>query len=309
MERGSDMTTSDDAGAALSPNPSAEFPAEIRIADLAKTYMTTSGQPIVALDHVSLDIQQNEFVSIVGPSGCGKTTLLRIVAGLVSQSSGTVKMRGRAVSGPSPDVGIVFQGPVLLPWKTVLQNVMVPVDVLQLDAEQYRQRAVELLELVGLGGFENTYPKELSGGMQQRVSIARALVHKPSLLLMDEPFGALDALTRESMNLELQRIVHEAETTVIFITHSIQEALFLGDRIVVMTKRPATIAEILDVDFERPRQLDMMSSQPFGERVNRIRELLIGPEAGGGSDTEAGAKRDETGHGTHAGANIQGGQS
>lgn len=252
--------------------------AEIVIQDLAKTYGTASGQSIVALDHISLDIEHNEFLSIVGPSGCGKTTLLRIVAGLVPHTSGTVAMRGTPITGPSSDVGIVFQGPVLLPWKTVLQNVLVPAEVLRLGLDTYRQRALDLLDLVGLTGFENTYPKELSGGMQQRVSIARALIHEPSILLMDEPFGALDALTRETMNLELQRIVHEAKTTVLFITHSIQEALFLGDRVVVMSKRPARIADILDVELPRPRDLDMMSNQPFGDYVRRIRDLLTLPQ-------------------------------
>ncbi len=274
-------------------SPAADMPLEIEISDLSKTYDTASGDQIVALDRVSLQVPQKEFLSIVGPSGCGKTTLLRIIAGLVPHTSGSVNLRGRTIAGPSADVGIVFQGPVLLPWKTVLDNVLIPAVVLRLDLATYRPRARELLELVGLAGFENKYPKELSGGMQQRVSIARALLHKPSLLLMDEPFGALDALTRETMNLELQSIARDAETTVIFITHSIQEALFLGDRVVVMTARPARIAETLDIDLPRPRDLDMMSSEPVGSYVRTIRDLLKAPRHATGDAERHGAGLEE----------------
>jgi NitT/TauT family transport system ATP-binding protein len=248
--------------------------AEIRIADVSMRYSTVSGESVLALERVSLDIRRREFICVVGTSGCGKTTLLRIVAGLVRQTRGRVSLREREVSGPSADVGIVFQGPVLLPWKTVLENVMIPVVVLGLDREVHRRRAAELLELVGLSGFENKYPRELSGGMQQRASIARALVHSPSLLLMDEPFGALDAMTRETMNLELQRIAKDARITVLFITHSIQEAVFLGDRVVVMTPRPGRVAETLDIELPRPRELDAMSTPQFGAYVRKVRALL-----------------------------------
>jgi NitT/TauT family transport system ATP-binding protein len=252
----------------------AESPAEIRITDLSMRYRTVSGDSVFALDRVSLAIQPREFVCVVGTSGCGKTTLLRIIAGLVRHTAGRVHLRDREISGPSADVGIVFQGPVLLPWKTVLENVMIPVVVLGLERDAHRRRAMELLDLVGLSGFEDKYPKELSGGMQQRASIARALVHQPSLLLMDEPFGALDAMTRETMNLELQRIVKDAAITVLFITHSIQEAVFLGDRVVVMTPRPGRIAESMTIDLPRPRELDAMSAPEFGSYVRAVRRLL-----------------------------------
>lgn len=248
--------------------------AEIEIKNLFKIYKTASGDPVSALEDVSLSIGAREFVSVVGPSGCGKTTLLRIVGGLVQRTSGDVSIRGEAISGPTRDVGIVFQKAVLLPWKTVIQNVLVPAIVLGLDIDAATKRARELLDLVGLTDFEDKYPNELSGGMQQRVSIARALIHEPSLLLMDEPFGALDAMTREFMNLELQRISREAEITVLFITHSIQEAVFLGDRVIVMTARPGQIAKTFDIDLPRPRELDGMSTKPFGDYVSAIRDLL-----------------------------------
>jgi NitT/TauT family transport system ATP-binding protein len=246
----------------------------IEIAGLSMQYKTASGDSVLALDDVSLSIRPREFVCVVGTSGCGKTTLLRIIAGLVRHTAGAVRLRGTAITGPSADVGIVFQGPVLLPWRTVLENVMIPAIVLGLDRGAHRSRALDLLALVGLAEFADRYPKELSGGMQQRVSIARALVHRPSLLLMDEPFGALDAMTRETMNLELQRIARDAETTVLFITHSIQEAVFLGDRVVVMTPRPGRIAETLEIGLPRPRDLDMMSGETFGSHVRAIRTRL-----------------------------------
>jgi NitT/TauT family transport system ATP-binding protein len=246
----------------------------ISVDNLCMEYSTASGAKIVALQDVSLDIPARQFLAIVGPSGCGKTTLLRILAGLVKQTRGIASIRGAPIAGPSSDIGIVFQAPVLLPWRTVAENVILPAIVLGLDLKRSRRRASQLIEMVGLGGFEDSYPKELSGGMQQRVSIARALLHEPSLLLMDEPFGALDALTRETMNLELQRIAKDAEATVVFITHSIQEAVFLGDRVVVMTPRPGRIAQVLDVTLARPRDLDIMASDPFGRYVNSIRHLL-----------------------------------
>ena len=249
----------------------------IAVANLEKTYLTRAGSRIRALADVTLDVADGEFVTIVGPSGCGKTTLLRILGGLLSGSSGSVELLGRRVTGPSRSVGMVFQDPVLLPWRTVLENVMLPVAVLRLDRQTYRQRALDLLGLVGLAGFEDKYPHELSGGMRQRVSLARALVHDPALLLMDEPFGALDAMTREAMNLELQRIWRESGKTVAFITHSIPEAVFLGDRVVVMSPRPGRIVDVVPVDLERPRDLDMMGSDAFGIYTRKIRHLL-GPK-------------------------------
>ena len=246
----------------------------IVVSNLEKTYRTKGRALVQALGGLSLDVADGEFVTIVGQSGCGKTTFLKILAGLLARSSGEVALRGRAVDGPSRDIGIVFQDPVLLPWRTVLDNVMLPVQVLRLDWEASRKRALGLIELVGLGGFEDKYPHELSGGMRQRVALARALVHDPSLLLMDEPFGALDAMTREFMNLELLRIWREARKTVVFITHSIPEAVFLADRVVVMSARPGRITEIVSVDLPRPRDLDMMASDDFGVYTRKIRHLF-----------------------------------
>ena len=246
----------------------------IVVSDLEKTY-TTKGRALVkALGGISLAIEPGEFVTIVGQSGCGKTTLLKILAGLLARSAGAVVLRGEPVNGPRRDIGIVFQDPVLLQWRTVLGNVMLPVEVLGLDRVAYRRRAMGLIRLVGLETFEDKYPHELSGGMRQRVALARALVHDPSLLLMDEPFGALDAMTREFMNLELLRIWQEARKTVVFITHSIPEAVFLADRVVVMSARPGRITEVVRVDLPRPRDLDMMASDDFGVYARKIRHLF-----------------------------------
>jgi NitT/TauT family transport system ATP-binding protein len=246
----------------------------IVVSDLEKTY-TTKGRALVkALAGISVDIEDGEFVTIVGQSGCGKTTLLKILAGLLSRSAGSVTLRGVPVNGPRRDIGIVFQDPVLLPWRTVIENVMLPIEVLRLDRVAYRVRAMELVRLVGLDGFDDKYPHELSGGMRQRVALARALVHDPSLLLMDEPFGALDAMTREFMNLELMRIWQASKKTVVFITHSIPEAVFLADRVVVMSARPGRITEIVRVDLPRPRDLDMMASDGFGVYTRKIRHLF-----------------------------------
>ena len=246
----------------------------IAVSHLEKTYLTRSGSQIRALTDVTLDVADGEFITIVGPSGCGKTTLLRILGGLLSASSGSVELLGRRVSGPSRKVGMVFQDPVLLPWRTVLENVMLPVVVLRLDRRTHHRRALDLLALVGLTGFEDRYPHELSGGMRQRVSLPRALVHDPVLLLMDEPFGALDAMTREAMNLELQRIWRESGKTVAFITHSIPEAAFLGDRVVVMSPRPGRIVDVVTVELGRPRDLDMLGSDSFGVYTRKIRQML-----------------------------------
>ena len=197
--------------------------------------------------------------------------MLKIFAGLIPRSEGTVRVAGRDVTGPLPEVGMVFQAATLLPWRTILQNVMVPVEVRKLDARVYRERAERLLAMVGLDGFEGKYPHELSGGMQQRAGICRALVHDPAVLLMDEPFGALDALTREYMNVELLRIWRESGQTVVFVTHSIPEAVFLSDRVVVLSPRPGRIAEIVDIELERPRALSAMASDRAGVYVERIR--------------------------------------
>jgi NitT/TauT family transport system ATP-binding protein len=243
----------------------------VTIAGLEKIYATKDGQTIQALKDVNLGIANGEFVSVVGPSGCGKTTLLKILAGILRRSSGDVTIEGRAVIGPSREIGVVFQAPVLLPWRNVLQNVMVPVEVQKRERGKFEERARQLLAMVGLAGFESKYPGELSGGMQQRVGICRALVHDPSFLLMDEPFGALDAMTREQMNEELQRIWTDSKKTVLLVTHSIPEAVYLADRVVVMTPRPGRIVDIVPVDLPRPRTLAMHNTPEFGRFVARIR--------------------------------------
>jgi NitT/TauT family transport system ATP-binding protein len=249
--------------------PSASKPV-IVVHRLEKAY-GTRGDSVLALEAIDFAVAEGEFVAVVGPSGCGKTTLLKILAGLIPSSGGEAKLGGTPIAGPRRDIGVVFQSPVLFPWRTVLDNVLLPADVQRLDRARHRQIAQDLLELVGLGGFERRYPWELSGGMQQRVSIVRALIHDPALLLMDEPFGALDAMTRDQMNLELQRIWLERRKTVVFITHSIPEAVFLADRVLVMTPRPGRIAETIAVSLPRPRALDAMNTPEFGEHVRRIR--------------------------------------
>ena len=237
---------------------------------LSKTYAARAGS-VSALEDISFAVGEGEFVAVVGPSGCGKSTLLKILAGILPASAGAASLRGAPIAGPRRDIGVVFQSPVLFPWRSVLDNVLLPVDVQGLGRAAHRRDAMELLALVGLKGFEARYPWELSGGMQQRVAITRALVHDPALLLMDEPFGALDAMTRELMNVELQRIWMEKKKTVLFITHSIPEAVFLADRVLVMTPRPGRILEDVRVSSPRPRSLDVMNTPAFGEHVRRIR--------------------------------------
>jgi NitT/TauT family transport system ATP-binding protein len=243
----------------------------VRIDNLQKVYKTRDGNEIHALKDVDLTICEREFVSIVGPSGCGKTTLLKILSGVLGRSSGEILVSGRPHDGPSRDIGVVFQSPVLLPWKTVLQNVMVPIQVQRRPTIEFETRARQLIAMVGLRGFEDKYPNELSGGMQQRVGICRALVHNPSFLLMDEPFGALDAMTREAMNEELQRIWQESQKTVLLVTHSIPEAVYLADRVVVMTPRPGRVVDVIRIDLPRPRQLAMHNTPEFGRYVAAIR--------------------------------------
>jgi NitT/TauT family transport system ATP-binding protein len=243
----------------------------IAISGLGKIYRTASGQEITALANVDLGIANGEFVTVVGPSGCGKTTLLKILAGVMRRSSGSVMLNGAPIEKPSREVGVVFQQPVLLPWRTVLSNMLLPVELQHRDREAHLDRARRYLALAGLTGFEDKYPHELSGGMQQRVGICRALVHDPAILLMDEPFGALDAMTRETMNDELQRIWSQRRKTILLVTHSIPEAVHLADRVVVMTPRPGRIVEVLDIDLPRPRTLDMQTTPEFGRYVARLR--------------------------------------
>ena len=242
----------------------------IRISGVSKTYRTRDGD-VPSLRPLDFHINDGEFFVVVGPSGCGKSTLLKMISGLLAPSSGEILVDGTKVTEPHGNVGIVFQNALLLPWRSVLANVMLPIDMKRLPREQYRQRAMELLKLVGLEGFEKKLPWQLSGGMQQRASICRALVHDPRIMLMDEPFGALDAMTRERMNVELQRIQRETGNTILLITHSIPEAVFLGDRVLVMTERPGSIAAIYDVPLGRERSLDVMADPAFTQLVQQIR--------------------------------------
>jgi NitT/TauT family transport system ATP-binding protein len=228
----------------------------------------------VALSPTDLSLADGEFVCVVGPSGCGKSTLMKLIAGINKPTAGRILYRGQAMTKSTHESGVVFQAPVLLPWLTVIENVLLPIKVLRRPRGPARERACHLLDMVGLGGFETKYPTELSGGMQQRVSIVRALIHDPGLLLMDEPFGALDALTRERMSLELQRIWLANRKTVFFITHSIFESVFLADRVIVMSPRPGRIIEEFRIPFPRPRGLEITTTPKFGELVEQIRNLL-----------------------------------
>jgi NitT/TauT family transport system ATP-binding protein len=250
--------------------PRVDAPVLIDLQGVEKTYQTVDG-PLTSLRAVSFDVRAGEFLSIVGPSGCGKSTLLKILAGLLPLTGGEARINSRRVDGPQDGVGMVFQSPVLLAWRDVLGNVMLQIEIRGLEWEPYRRRALELLQVVGLGGFERKRSWELSGGMQQRVAICRALVHDPSLLLMDEPFGALDAMTREMMNLELQRIWMATKKTVLFVTHSIPEAVFLSDRVLVMTERPGTVDKIYDIPLPRPRSLQNMGTPEFSVLAQAIR--------------------------------------
>lgn len=242
----------------------------IEIKGVSKTYKTQDGE-VPSLRPLDFDINEGEFLVVVGPSGCGKSTLLKLIAGLLPPSAGEIRVENRVVTSPHRDVGIVFQSALLLPWRRVLENVMMPVEVKGLPIEEYRKRALALIKMVGLDGFEKKYPWQLSGGMQQRAAICRALVHDPKIVLMDEPFGALDAMTRERMNVELQRIQRETRKTVLLITHSIPEAVFLADRVMVMSARPGQIDAIYDVTLPRPRSLDMMADPRFVELTQVIR--------------------------------------
>jgi NitT/TauT family transport system ATP-binding protein len=239
-------------------------------------YAAASG-PVEALRDIALAVGRGELLAVVGPSGCGKSTLLRLVAGLAAPTGGRVLVGDRPVTRPLAAVGMVFQAPVLLKWRTILDNVLLPAELSGLDRRTHRARARELLGLVGLGDFEQKLPRELSGGMQQRASLCRALLLDPPLLLMDEPFGALDALTRDEMNLELLRVWGEtagARKTIVFVTHSIAEAVFLADRVVVMSPRPGRIARIFDVPFPRPRTVATRATAEFGALSLRIYETL-----------------------------------
>jgi NitT/TauT family transport system ATP-binding protein len=246
----------------------------IRLRGVRKIYRR-GGQEHLAISDATFDVMPGELVSLVGPSGCGKSTLLKILAGLHAPEAGAVTIgSGTHAFDPARDVGMVFQAPVLLKWRRILDNVLLPAEILGLPTAASRERARDLLALVGLAGCENKYPYELSGGMQQRAAIARALVHDPKLVLMDEPFGALDALTRDKMNLELLRIWDQAGKTIIFVTHGVSEAVFLGTRVVVLTAGPARMADNFEIALPRPRTLDVKTHEEFGAYTRRVYRLL-----------------------------------
>ncbi len=250
----------------------------IELDGVGLTYATASGR-VEALRGITFGVGRGEFVALVGPSGCGKSTLLRVIAGLRPATTGQARVNGRTVTGPLPEVGMVFQAPVLLKWRRVLDNVLLPAELAGLDRARYRDRAQALLRLVGLGDFADKLPRELSGGMQQRASLCQALLLDPPLLLMDEPFGALDAMTRDEMNLELLRVWGEGSRerkTILFVTHSIPEAVFLADRVVVMTPRPGRVARIVEVGLARPRTIEARASAEGGRLTLEIYQALTG---------------------------------
>jgi NitT/TauT family transport system ATP-binding protein len=254
----------------------------VKVESVSKVFTTFSGEPITAVRNISFDIRSGEFTTIVGPSGCGKSTLLRIIAGLLRPTEGRVSVGGNPVEGPVRGIGFVFQRPVLFDWYKVLSNVLAPVELAGLKKRDYLSRAHDLIRLVKLEGFEDKYPRELSGGMQQRVSIARALILDPEILIMDEPFGALDALTRDQLNLELLKIWREKRKTILFVTHNIPEAVLLGDRVVIFSERPGRIKSIIPVDLARPRDIEAKKDRRFGELEVELYNLIAGsggPEA------------------------------
>jgi NitT/TauT family transport system ATP-binding protein len=266
---------------AVSPNPRASMPdaqaspLAVHIHGVGMVY-TTRGERLLALSDISLDIAEGEFVSLIGPSGCGKSTLLRLIGDLLQPTSGSIEVHGKPApeARRSRDYGIVFQSPVLYDWRTVERNVQLPLEIMDLPRKERTTRSQELLQLVGLGEFAKRYPWELSGGMQQRVAIARALSIRPSILLMDEPFGALDEMTRERLHMELLNIWSRTGTTVVFVTHSIPEAVFLSDRIVIMTPRPGRIEHTLRVDLPRPRGAEIREDERYFRLIAEVRSRL-----------------------------------
>ncbi|MER5441430.1 ABC transporter ATP-binding protein [Streptomyces sp. NPDC002790] len=258
----------------------------LEISKLRKAYADAySGEEVTAIDEVSFGVQEGEFVSVLGPSGCGKTTVLNIVAGFVEASGGTVSVDGAPVHGPGPDRGVVFQSHALFPWKTVLGNVAFGPRMRGVAKTERADRAREFLDLVGLGGFEHRYPHELSGGMQQRLGVARVLANEPAVMLMDEPFASIDAQTRRKLQEDLTGIFESRRPTVFFVTHDVDEAVFLSDRVVVLSRRPSRVREIVDVELPRPRRWDAAVTLPgFRATVDRVNALLAGD---GGEDGAA----------------------
>ena len=269
-----------------SPDPSGSI---ITVRGVSKVFQVGKGEA-VALKDADLEIADGEFVSLIGPSGCGKTTLMRLIADLTEPTAGEITVAGKAPRQARLDreYGYVFQAPVLYEWRTVLANVTLPLEIMGFERGERRERAERLLAMVGLEKFHRSYPWQLSGGMQQRVSIARALAFDPKLLLMDEPFGALDEITREAMNLELLRLWQETRKTVVFVTHSIAEAVFLSSKIVVMTARPGRIHEVIDVDLPYPRTVETRETERFFELTTQVREALRGVEHGASTASAAG---------------------
>jgi NitT/TauT family transport system ATP-binding protein len=261
----------------------------VSITGVQKTYFTRQGQ-VQAVASASIDVARGEFVSLLGPSGCGKSTLLMMIAGLERPTGGSILLGGTEVRQPRREIGIIFQDATLLPWKSALDNVLFPVRILKLPIEPYRRRARELLAMVGLSDFENKKPSQLSGGMRQRVAICRALIHDPDILLMDEPFSALDAITRDQMNVALSEILETYKKTVIFVTHSIREAAFLSDRVVVMGGRPSTIVLDMKMPFERPRRFEIEETPEFTAVCRKLR-LTIEEAHGAPSQIRTGDAR------------------
>lgn len=245
----------------------------IEIEHIGKTYRTRNGE-VQAVKDLHFNVHDGEFVSLLGPSGCGKSTLLSIISGLVKQSKGRVRVKGKEVNEPRTDVGIIFQKPLLLEWRTIIDNILLQAEIRKLPLDQYRVKAKELLKLVGLEGFENKYPKELSGGMQQRVAICRALLHDPQILLMDEPFGALDALTRERTGSDIEHLWMKHKKTCFLITHDIEEAVMLSDRVIILSNRPCEVIKEIKIDFPRPRHWSLRETQKFGEYTHQIRDVF-----------------------------------
>ncbi len=246
----------------------------ITITGVKKVFQSRSG-PVHALGPIDLSVNEGEFISIVGPSGCGKSTLLLMVAGLLEYDTGEITINGSRVAGPQTDIGIVFQTPVLVDWRDVLGNVLLQIEMRKLKVDQYRQRALELLESVGLKDFERRYPFELSGGMQQRTAFCRALIHDPPLVLMDEPLGALDAMTREQLRMDLEHLWLTTRKTVLFVTHSIPESIQLSDRVVVFTPRPGMIERIINIDLPRPRTMAVRESAQFQAYVHELTSIFM----------------------------------
>jgi NitT/TauT family transport system ATP-binding protein len=265
-----DVTTHSSPGSASTATPGTSPPIIVG-REVTKRFVRGN---VLAVDSASFHVERGEFISIVGPSGCGKSTLLRMVAGLIPLSAGSLQIHGEDVTGPRPDAAMMFQQATLLPWKTALQNVILPLKLRGRVGTAEQDKARGLLGMLGLGDFESAYPPHLSGGMQQRVALARTLVTGAGLLLMDEPFAALDEFTRERLNLELLRIQHELGATILFVTHNISEAVFLADRVFVMTPRPGRLAAVIDVDLPDERTIDVMRSQTFTDTAFQVRELL-----------------------------------